>query len=902
MTKTMYRSIFTFLFLLLPALLSAQNFDADAEKARLLIEAGKLNEAKPITDRLLKQAATDTDATALNDLGVAFEDLGCYEMAEPFHKRALEIREKRKDQYGIVQSLCNLGILNKNLGRYKDAEMYYGQALKANPDEFMTAVVRNNMGLLYQEQYHYEEAKPLYEQALKTYEKLYGKDDPYVAPPLHNLARLYRDQGNYTEAEKHQKRALSIDEKELGKDHHETAISLNGLAMIYREQKRYADAESLYQRCLEICRERLGNDHPQTADNLNDLAELYEKQGQDKNAEELYNQAIAVFDKTGMEARIGQIWYRNRAALYKKTDRPREAVTDLKRAMDLSLEVRKHASGGDEQRAQTFSRYYTLFEMMVDWQSELGDLNEAYEAMERSRAQGLQDLMNANNIDLLANVPAETARKLRNDESAALADVASCRKQLEDHINRNRMTADQKKEEERLSNALKAAQNKLVNATAAIRFASPAYRLMLSEGERKPIAFDTMRQELATEKTLALEYLIGGKKSYVLVYGGDIEPELLPLELNADQARLFHVAAGPLTSEKLRSILSNKEHSDGVLQIVANPKNTLVPFDQLAVLWDLLVPKASIRRLIKGRNFERLLVLPDGILARLPFEMLIIEPGAFPIYLLDAPPTVIYAPSATMYYNLKHHKTESDKPQTLTVGNAIYEADQGTKQIDPPANMHNSRRAARFGILHNLPASAKESSLIEDSCKKFNIPVERLDWDQSTEANVRKLVAGRTIVHLACHGLAEDDYGDALFSSLALTVGNANDTKDDGFIELGEMFELDLESCKLAVLSACDTNVGPDQRGEGTWSMGRGMLASGAKRAVTSNWQVDDNSTAPLVSNFINTINQTSNPDYATALRQAKQYIRQNSSIEGWRQEWRDNPYYWAPFVLIGTN
>jgi tetratricopeptide (TPR) repeat protein len=117
MTNTMYRTIFTILFLLLPALLSAQNFDADAEKARLLIEAGKLNEATPITDRLLKQAATDTDATALNDLGVAFEDLGCYEMAEPFHKRALEIREKQKDQYGIVQSLCNLGILNKNLGR-----------------------------------------------------------------------------------------------------------------------------------------------------------------------------------------------------------------------------------------------------------------------------------------------------------------------------------------------------------------------------------------------------------------------------------------------------------------------------------------------------------------------------------------------------------------------------------------------------------------------------------------------------------------------------------------------------------------------------------------------------------------------------------------------------------------
>jgi Tfp pilus assembly protein PilF len=50
--------------------------------------------------------------------------------------------------------------------------MYYGQALKANPDEFMTAVVRNNMGLLCHEQYRYAEAEPLYKQALTTYEKL----------------------------------------------------------------------------------------------------------------------------------------------------------------------------------------------------------------------------------------------------------------------------------------------------------------------------------------------------------------------------------------------------------------------------------------------------------------------------------------------------------------------------------------------------------------------------------------------------------------------------------------------------------------------------------------------------------------------------------------------------------
>ena len=138
---------------------------------------------------------------------------------------------------------------------------------------------------------------------------------------------------------------------------------------------------------------------------------------------------------------------------------------------------------------------------------------------------------------------------------------------------------------------------------------------------------------------------------------------------------------------------------------------------------------------------------------------------------------------------------------------------------------------------------------------------------------------------------------------LALTIGNPNDPKDNGYLELAEMFELNLNSCELVVLSACVTNTGQYQYGEGTWSMGRGMLASGARRAVTTNWNVADGSERDgwpselLMYSFIDEIKGGANPDFATALRQAKLGIRNNRDNPA-----RRHPYFWAGYVLIGPN
>jgi len=155
------------------------------------------------------------------------------------------------------------------------------------------------------------------------------------------------------------------------------------------------------------------------------------------------------------------------------------------------------------------------------------------------------------------------------------------------------------------------------------------------------------------------------------------------------------------------------------------------------------------------------------------------------------------------------------------------------------------------------------------------------------------------MVDLACHGLVDQRYGN-LFGALVLTPGQGG-PKDDGWLTLAEAYELDLGGCELVVLSACETNVGPEQRGEGVWSLARGFLAAGSRRVVASSWLLEDASAASMVSYMSAILAEQrasgGKVDVSRALQEAKRWTKGESSEHG---DWHA-PYYWAPMVLVGA-
>lgn len=143
-------------------------------------------------------------------------------------------------------------------------------------------------------------------------------------------------------------------------------------------------------------------------------------------------------------------------------------------------------------------------------------------------------------------------------------------------------------------------------------------------------------------------------------------------------------------------------------------------------------------------------------------------------------------------------------------------------------------------------------------------------------------------VHFATHGYFNSEHPE--LSAIVLTAVDPNGTRKDGLMPLPDIYSLDL-SAELVVLSACQTALGKDLKGEGLVGLSHSFMSAGAQSVVASLWKVDDRATALLMSEFYKGMLQKGMTPSA-ALRSAKLKMMHD-------KQW-SAPYYWAGFVLQG--
>ena len=160
---------------------------------------------------------------------------------------------------------------------------------------------------------------------------------------------------------------------------------------------------------------------------------------------------------------------------------------------------------------------------------------------------------------------------------------------------------------------------------------------------------------------------------------------------------------------------------------------------------------------------------------------------------------------------------------------------------------------------------------------------------QANNATVQKGdLAQYRYVHFATHGLADTE--KPWNSSLVLSLVNAEGQPQNGFLRLKDIYNLKLPA-ELVVLSACQTGIGKEIKGEGMEALTRGFMNAGAARVVVSLWSVNDKATSELMTRFYQKmLKEGARP--AAALRAAQ--------VEMWKQKAWQAPYYWAAFVLQG--
>ena len=592
-----------------------------------------------------------------------------------------------------------------------------------------------------------------------------------MADWLNSLALSYYHQERFAEAEPLFQRALEIVKKTKGPRHTEYARGLHNLAMLYDHQGNFPKAEFMSRKALAIWENTPGPESPQMGIGLGRLSQILYRQGRYDEAEPLVDQSIAILDRAGSAPGRRFESYLLRARIAWNRQLRNEALADLHQAMQLAEQQRAESSGSAHERAETFTKYNDAFEQMVAWQIELKDMSEALAAMERSRARSLLEDMTQSGVDLQAGRSALEREAQGKEELQLKQQVDVLEKQL-DALQTDPQTPAAQKPARRqeLEAALATARKAFYEHYRDVRATSPVYRQLLTVGAGPP-RLSQIERRLVGKGGLLLTYLLGSKGGYVLAIGPE-EAELAALSIDDSAAKILEIKAGPLTANCLAGALEN-ERGTGVVQQLRDPKEASGATEKLAALWKVLIPAAQRKALIGGK-LERLIVIPDGKLALLPFETLVVDSRGPAKYLLEAGPAIRYGPSATVLYNLDARAASAataGREAVLTVGNPDYSG-EGERVAASAGDVlkqlaTRSRYRALGGKLSALPYSGWESAWVADAFRKAGIKTLQLQGAVATKAKVRAEMEGRRIIHLACHGLADQLYGN-IFGALAL--------------------------------------------------------------------------------------------------------------------------------------
>jgi CHAT domain-containing protein len=196
--------------------------------------------------------------------------------------------------------------------------------------------------------------------------------------------------------------------------------------------------------------------------------------------------------------------------------------------------------------------------------------------------------------------------------------------------------------------------------------------------------------------------------------------------------------------------------------------------------------------------------------------------------------------------------------------------------------------------LARLAGTRTEAEQIVKLAKTSGTPADVwLDLDASEDNLDTRDISNYRVLHIATHGLLNAERPQ--FTGLVLSlVGNKS---EDGFLRTDEVFNLHL-GAPLVMLSACETGLGKEKRGEGVMGLTRAFMYAGAPTVGVTLWSVADKSTAELMTDFYRRLLATPPPTSSSGVSaSAAMRDAQLAMITGKKYS---APFYWAPFVLVG--
>lgn len=820
-------------------------------------------------------------AWCLYGIGLGNYDLSRYELAIEYNEQALAIHREVNSRAGEAQALNNLGLVLQSLGRYEMAVAHYEPALsmyRELKDRNNEGGALNNLGIVYEVTGQPEKAIEYFKDAIALHREVSDRGGEGVM--LNNIGISYKNLGRYEEAIGYYEQALAISRET--KDRTNQGRALNNLGIAYRDLGFHDQAIASFEQALTIQREV--KNRASEARALDNLGISHERLGLYDKAISFSEQALAirreVKDRPGLAISLNSL---ARAEL-SRGNLP-AARTYVEESLMISESLRSDLLSPNSRSSflasvQNSYRLYTELSMLQHRaEPSKGFDARAVEISERQRARSLLDLLAEANADAGPNV-----------DPRLIGRVGTLSKQLNDKV-QQLTTASGAEQVAALKQEVSSLENELERAQAAIRKIN---RNSTASVQPRSLTFKEMQEQLDPD-TLLLEYSLGEKISYLWVVSKDslTSYELPKEELIKKQSRqVYELLTG-------RSIRNGRGTFAERRSRIADADAKL-PAAAAALSHMILGPAAA------QLGSKRLVIVSDGALQYIPFAMLP-NPAAMDEPLIVAHEVVSLPSASVLAIQRADLGSRQLAPKMLAViADPVFDrtdirlksspaasANGPTAQPERPANTRGLEHIAEASdgdgrlVIRRLPFTRQEADGLTALTPK-NSSWRAINFDASRANVLRGDLAQYRYVHFATHGLLDTERPG--LSALVLSTVDASGRAQDGFLRANDIYNMKLPA-ELVVLSACQTGLGKEVKGEGLIGLTRGFMYAGAKRVVVSLWSVNDKATADLMTRFYKGMLKDNQRPVA-ALRAAQ--------IEMWKQKkWR-SPYYWAAFTMQG--
>jgi CHAT domain-containing protein/tetratricopeptide (TPR) repeat protein len=533
---------------------------------------------------------------------------------------------------------------------------------------------------------------------------------------------------------------------------------------------------------------------------------------------------------------------------------------------------------------------------------------EAFKITEQSRARSLLDLLSETNAAVTEGIPADLLKR-KQDNLERQQEIAEQLTGISISVDSN------KKKPSDLEDELEKLQTDFDTIENQIRTASPRYA-NLTAG--KPLSLAEVQSGVLDDQTVLLEYSLGSEASYLWTVNKS-GVSLYKLASRSVLEKLATDFRAQLIPSKLQrrivgiDVMSDSQRGLGV---------SATPFAEDAAAFvtaSSALYKAVIEPAGSVLGEKRLLVVADGALNYVPFEALVnaaagADYSSLP-YLIKSN-EIVYAPSASVVGAIRQAGGNRTGKAILVLADPVFNSSDARAKgatgsattadtrglgiqsaltdVAGPDGTANAAPAKMLGLpLARLAGTRTEAEQIVKLAKASGAQADMwLDLDASEDNLDARDVSKYRILHIATHGLLNAERPQ--FTGMVLSlIGNKN---EDGFLRTDEVFNLRL-GAPLVMLSACETGLGREKRGEGVMGLTRAFMYAGAPTVGVSLWSVADKSTAELMTDFYKRLltSSATNPNGAPA--SAAMRDAQLAMIAGKKYS---APFYWAPFVLVG--